>query len=384
MNPASLFSRRSALRAPHSAIAALLLLLLIPNFSFAAKPAPPLPPVRYQIQYWDVPSSNGFAYQTDMNHLGQVTGWYQLAGGEKRAYLYDPTVNVTTAIDLTSAYAAGLPAGWVVSSAVGINDQGVIVGYLAPEGSPSHTPVRQGFLLDTLADTPQIMLLPDWGLTYTYPKDINERGDILGVFKSPTGVWSAYFWRPGVDPSPTFLNSNVYNPDYLRLSSPAGSASPIVGGQLTNRTPFRWTPGGALQTISGHSSSFLYDMNDAGTFCGSGVTGRPARSYPMRLTGTTPTFLTSAPVNSAAISINNSGDVIYSESLHRTDWGYLDLNKLVTGSTADLQDWNAATQAVLSHMNDRGALTNFGQIAGRLQFSNGTYAPFLLVPVPAP
>jgi hypothetical protein len=290
--------------------------------AFAAKPAPPPPPIRYQIQYWDVPSPTGFAYQTDMNNLGQVVGWYMDVNGEKLAYLYDPSVSPTMAIDLTSAYAAaGLPAGWVVASAVGINDQGLIVGYLAPSGSPSNSPVRQGFLLDTLADTPQIMPLPDWGLTFTYPKDINEQGHILGVFKSPTGVWSAYFWRPGVDASPTFLNANVYNPDFLRLSSPAGAASPIVGGQLSNRTPFRWTPGGALQTISGHSSSFLYDMNDAGTFCGSGVTGRPARSYPMRLTGTTPTFLTAAPINSAAISINNSGDVIFNESLHRTDWG---------------------------------------------------------------
>ena len=116
------------------------LLIAFPAKSFAAKPAPPppLPPVRYHIQYWALPTpipTKNFAMNT-MNNLGQVAGWYVNAAGDQRAYLYDPEINPTAAVDVETEFApAGIPAGWKIAGTIGINNHGLIVGYLSPVGT---------------------------------------------------------------------------------------------------------------------------------------------------------------------------------------------------------------------------------------------------------
>ena len=66
-----------------------------------------------------------YSSATAINGSGQVVGWAQIAGNQQHAALW----NGTTAIDLNSFLDASTRnAGWVLTEAYGINDQGSIVG----------------------------------------------------------------------------------------------------------------------------------------------------------------------------------------------------------------------------------------------------------------
>ncbi len=111
-------------------------------------------------------------YQT--NNLGDAVGYFSLSDGDSstsdmsHAMLHDPAATATslpTAIDLCEMaacrlfYEGAVLDGWVIASATDINDDGVIVGYLFPEGSPWSSSSAVGYTLDTHAspDAP----LPD-------------------------------------------------------------------------------------------------------------------------------------------------------------------------------------------------------------------------------
>ena len=70
---------------------------------------PELPPVRYQIQFFEMPhqvTTGGFT--NDFNNLGQVVGRYDF-NGDRHAYLYDPGTAV--AVDLNDIGVEGIPDG---------------------------------------------------------------------------------------------------------------------------------------------------------------------------------------------------------------------------------------------------------------------------------
>jgi hypothetical protein len=131
-----------------------------------AKPAPPppLPPVCYQIQYWDIPTpipTKLFGMNT-MNNLGQIVSWYVNPAGDERAYLYDPLADRETArelaVDLETEFAPmGIPNGCKIASAVGINNHGLIVG----AGVSGRIWCRSSGLCSDLAAR-QVVTLPNW------------------------------------------------------------------------------------------------------------------------------------------------------------------------------------------------------------------------------
>ena len=67
-------------------------LVMPQHATFAGKPAPPppLPHMRYQVQFWNAPNPGGGVYINQMNNHGQVVGWYILADGEQHGFLYTP------------------------------------------------------------------------------------------------------------------------------------------------------------------------------------------------------------------------------------------------------------------------------------------------------
>src|SRR5262249_20368700 len=121
-----------------------------------------------------------------------------------------------TAVDLEILIAgAGVTQGWKIGSAVGINDDGLLVGYLAPLGAGYQSVARQGFALDLGAAAPQVVPLPNWGdWTMTYARCVNNNGDILGVYKNPDGSFGLYFYNPSDPTTPRYLN-HVSNSAYL-------------------------------------------------------------------------------------------------------------------------------------------------------------------------
>ena len=119
-------------------------------------PPPPPPPVNYGIQFWTFPQGDG-SVLNKMNNLGQVVGrcWGSNGTAPNHGFIYDPSVDPDTAIDLNDLNVAGFPpppagyTGWMIGSAVGINDNGVVVGYLQPVNTGSGAGPRMGYILDT-------------------------------------------------------------------------------------------------------------------------------------------------------------------------------------------------------------------------------------------
>lgn len=70
-----------------------LVLLAGPYGASAGKPTPPLPPVRYQIQFFDMPDPAGAGALYGSNNVGQCVGYFEDSNGVKRAFLYDPAVD---------------------------------------------------------------------------------------------------------------------------------------------------------------------------------------------------------------------------------------------------------------------------------------------------
>ncbi len=343
-------------------------------------------PVRYVIQFWNYP--NPGIWMMDMNNSDQVVGWYTRPDGNVYGIRYDTLTDTT--LDLTDMYAGPGTAfeGWRISNTSGINDDGVIVGKIRdPSGAVN------GYLLDTLAIDPKIVLLPDFsppGTTIGYLR-INIHRDILTIYVNPDGNYGAYLYNfDDYDLAPELVV-----PEYLpaAIKSVRGSAFSLnnstpaqVAGNLADGTAFLWTSGeGGLQTFPGLKSPAVRDLNDAGVLCGDTYSGKPSKPYPMRLTTSSLNVLTGA-ADHDGVSINSSSDVLLHDSvngtgllLHHSDLGYLDLDALVTGSAEDLGYWFGGTHK-LWFLNNRDA-TGFGHITGSIHFADGSNKPYTLIPV---
>ena len=83
----------------------------------------------------------------DINNIGQIAGWSEIAIGSSHATLWDDA----GLIDLNTFLPADLAAaGWVLTEAKGINDNGVIVGY-AQNGLDPATALMAAFKLTPTA-----------------------------------------------------------------------------------------------------------------------------------------------------------------------------------------------------------------------------------------
>src|ERR1044072_8591355 len=56
-------------------------------------PAPKLPKMRYQVQFWEPPITGASLRINNMNNNGQVVGWYVLSDGRHHGFIYDPAVD---------------------------------------------------------------------------------------------------------------------------------------------------------------------------------------------------------------------------------------------------------------------------------------------------
>ena len=356
-------------------------------------PPAPLPPIKYRIQYFDTPNSAGSKYANGMNNLGQAVGWYIREDGDKRAYLYDPAIDLDSAVDLNDI--APAPEGWVISSGVGLNDSGLVVGSIELIDNRA---VRRGFLLNRAADPPTIEFLPAMpGEQFSSAHDVNENGDVTGVYRRADGTDDVFLYNSGVyDPLDEDLNvlGAVLGQPAVQLNNPTATRSAQIAGVLADGTFFRWSPFEPLETFAYENwRHWPRGLNDSGTFCGRSwvaAKGNKGYSLPFRY-NTEPEYLTDAEWSSPE-AINSSGDLCgwftgnseYTPWVYHDDWGSINPADLVTGSDADLALWDSATSVSVTKINDRDPATDFGQLRGSLRFNDDSTLFFILTPEPAP
>lgn len=345
-----------------------------------------------------MPAPHTLTYVSRMNNHGQIVGYMTAANGERRGYLYDPSFDPDTAIDLNDI-AVGIPDGWKIAKASGINDHGILVGDLSPVGGTEN--IRQAFTLDTNLPAPVVIpigpALGDWSITSG--SDINEDGDIFGYVVGDDDLKYAFLYNPGDPATPLFLSAPIRTSLYAGyLNNPLQAADGSitrpaqVAGRLDDGafggsgTPFRWTTGVALETFPALNSPLIFGINDAGTMCGSVFVQQTSGSgkkksttsveYPIRLATSTPQILSGAPGRTAP-DINSTADTLISGNiLYRDDWAaygsYVNIAQLLIGTDAEKAQV-ASAGALL--MNDRDPFTSASQLAGK---------GFLLTPLPAP
>ncbi len=376
--------------------------------AWAGKPVPPTPPlvnptpIKYQIQFWDVPVGTGTPQIYGTNNLGQTVGRYYV-DGTSHAFLYDPAAtDPTTAFDLHIAIGSDpVLEGWVIASATDINDDGVIVGYLIQGPLPFDQAFRRGYVLDTHASldvsTWTLSLLPtdDW----SYPQQINEHGDIAGVYNNPDQTYDVYF-IPASGAPVSLLGQSVPNGRiYMNNPDPVAGRAAQIAGRLSDGRAFRWTTSSATPVIFNLDIPSVYGINDFGTICGStratfsSNKGKTSTgTYAMRYDGTQLDIWSNMP--GYAHSITSAGDLVVSPQsgipryVYHDSWGFVRLDALIdpndlyaiAWSSGGLIDINVITDCINPDLlgDDK---TKIGLVSGVLVLANGNSVGYLLTPV---
>jgi probable HAF family extracellular repeat protein len=361
-------------------------------------PPPPPPPVLYGIQFWTTPEPYSAFDIYGTNNLGQVVGRSWVPGTRPdHGFLYDPWTDLDSAVDLNTLDIAGIPEGWKIRSAIGINDDGVIVGSLE---KTDLTVTRMGFILDTQASPLTMEVPPNPPSSYWLCHKINNSGDVLVAYKDDaTGAWGAkiYHWTTGQwGPD---AGVDVVLSDYSWALSNNGQ----VALQVVDGTNFglacRWTPStGTLEPIrNGQYNAVAYGINDVGTVCGSVGAYVPAqRGKGKGASGTYPfRYATSLEVlwdgsGMSANAINSDGDLLWGQGpwttvkyyvYQDTSQSFYDVDSLIDPNDAtDAAIWCTRTGGIPAGITNRIGTTGFGQIVGMISLADGSQLGYLLTP----
>jgi hypothetical protein len=212
-----------------------------PQFAWAGKPVPV--PVRFQLTLIAPPADRvGGGYEVrDMNNHGQLVGVYSVGDTSQpqTAFLYDPLLNPNMAVRLDWLVdPADIPPGWYVRGATGINDDGVIIGYLARPNTSFHDAGLAFVVYDAGGPDARLVVLPDRAsdagppFTFVYPAAINDDGDILCTFQED-GIYHAYVFNPEFDSAPFILPMALLSTDSaIAMNNSNAGRPPQVAGHL--------------------------------------------------------------------------------------------------------------------------------------------------------
>jgi hypothetical protein len=364
--------------------------------TFGGKPkAPPPPtPVHYQIHFATLAEGGvEFFNPSDFNNRSQAVGWFlSSVDGQRHAWFYDPAVDSNHVIDLnTLVPAEDIPVGWIIGSAIGLNEHGDIVGYLLWKDDPNQNdPLRRGYVLNMNVSPPELTLLPDAGLGYTFPKDINNQGIVLGTYRIPgdsNGNYGMYLCQAGLysnqaDAAVRDLGLTVTLTAFQRLSEtlPVQFAGVMANGG----DAFRYTDDGGPLELFPELERSVRGTNQWGGFCGSGLYTPPRGKQtrvPIRVKGPDgdPEFITSLP-GRIGLFVNSRGDLVIDgteDCIYWDAYGLFGLNSLVVDNAL----WKSATVIEVFAINDPIDPANpksFGEVMGRINFANGNAGIFYL------
>jgi hypothetical protein len=348
----------------------------------------PLPNVRYTLQSYKHPSFPALAtestyatYLTNsllgLNNWGECVGSYGTPDGHQHAWYFDPQT-MTQALDL-NGIGVDIPSGEFLSQATSINDSGEIVGSMRKIADPMF---RRGFVIELRPASGTLPVLhelpedPTW--VDTYPRRINNQGEILGIFNDGLSLYSGFtaylynFKNPTIAPrvSDRMLAG--------RATHDLNNFGDVVATD-SNRIGFLWD---GVTTTSLYPTHGISRINDAGTLCGSlsqvvqvrkGVTATSYYLY--RDFGSGPVKVAGSDGKTAVDAFNNSGTILCG-GLHifQDAWGFIEISKLLTGP---IGPWTGGFGSG-AIMNDAGP-SGFGQIAGVAGREVGEQPTYLLL-----
>lgn len=370
-------------------------ILLATNLSalYAGKPAPPPPPVHYELK-WLGTLGGLQSTANDINYEGVVVGDSYDVLGNPRPFVCSPPYDVI--VDLNDI--APVPAGWTLTQAKEINSLGQIVG----SAFNSDTSKSQAYVFDQAGGTLTLLPLSDEQSFSHHGYCINDLGEVAAVRTGPLQYYAVLYRR------------DVTSGDYFVWQEfPFGSPTAMnnfgqlvnVSGQLYDadtRTLFTFT-----------DDRDIRDINDLGVFVGGvdvpskkppGSVDRAAYRDPDGPGPALEILTKGRTYGCRAYGVNLDADVCLvgpaskagqnAPFIYTDEDGLLALNDLLVGTTSDLAKWSESSWVgtFVSAISDRSVVApqvshGWGRICGTATFriaddANDPTEAFVLTPKP--
>ncbi len=349
---------------------------------------PPLPNVRYHVDF--ISSSPDGEWVNQINNAGMVVGHIF-----HRAFVFDQPSKTLIKLNevgtLLSQLDSQFGSNYVYDSAVGINDNGQIVGRV----QNLVTQENEGFALDTfLSLDPSLWVvrsLPAVVSNDSYAKRVNMNGQVLGFYRRADNSWDAFLCNPFdvANPPATPLGvSLIGGMDMNNFGQVAGVLSD--GTLFFDSTPSTGLP--TKTTLSSFVATGVGGINDLGVVS---VTGRQRTVVRNKVTlGTLSAFRVSNQLELlvaqyGAGGINLANDVNVGPYLAYA--GSSSVPAQLLKITDLIPDSDPMKSVIVNSnfgfegmaLNDRNT-TGFSQIAGRFSNSTGIISivltPYVLTP----
>lgn len=322
-----------------------------------------LPPVTYVESTIAFPHPTTVAALNKLTDSGVAVGWYYPNDTQQQAWIYDPLIDPLQAFDPNELTIEGFDSSnWLISSAVGANNNGLIVGYLRQIGDST---IRRGYVLDLFSNPIRMYDLPDSDWSSTWGKEVNDRGDILGGYDS--GI---YVVNLGLGTGEAYEREvpDLFVGNYNSLNNPMDGLAAEVVGELITGGIFVYSQG-VGEFIYSDSSLSAPVNNDFGDVAAVSVV---EEEIPLKGKNTTTVrnyFLFRdfdgvtdyIPVDAINVKgINNSGTVLIESDaydLYHSDYGFLKINSLLAGPS---------TPAIGHKLMNNTSVHGFSQVAHQI------------------
>ncbi|MEX2139003.1 MAG: hypothetical protein WD894_07060 [Pirellulales bacterium] len=307
-------------------------------------PEPVLPAARYSLTWLDGGTGWEALIPHDINQSGVVVGRAYDPNAQftspQSAFAHSSSTGVSINLNGLAAAWWDLNAaertsalGWRAINAIGINDNGLIVG--SASNTDPNLPTRAFILVDAFGVEPYFLLLPTVGAGDHYGRRINNQGEAVGS-ATDSGV---------VRYKATFADNWPYYQATLAISADVDGVMDINdNGHLVARAitggSYRQKSTGETDFVAGHGfsgvSSGLSEM-----VCGrrpktNGKNGLPGGSFRMPLFGsTTEALLFPETDNAPDAALNDEGDTHFVKSSgtgFRRGFLYYDATNPATGT----------------------------------------------------
>ena len=149
--------------------------------------------VRYRVQFIPLPTTASYHAVHDVNDVHEAVGAYNDVDGFRVGYYYNAdTLTLLTASQMIPS----LPAEWVNTSFLGINNHGAIVGKVQDIWGFDQciliSPGPTGYSYEITSP------VDESGAMDSHFTQINDFGDIVGISWDDAGVGYAFAYKPGL------------------------------------------------------------------------------------------------------------------------------------------------------------------------------------------